>query len=148
MKFNIFFIRKYYDASQRKIAELLKVSKSTYARWERMDVIIPLLHLIDFCNITNTSLDFVLGLCENQKEIVTEIQYGNYVGINLKKIRIKRKLTQKEFANSLNTTQSVVSSYERNLNMIQTAFLYDICRIYKVSADKLLRKDFNYDDRL
>ena len=50
-----------------------------------------------------------------------------------------RKLTQEEFAKSINTKQSVISEYENGLSPIQTAFLYNICIKYEVSADWLIK---------
>jgi len=43
-----------------------------------------------------------------------------------------------EFANSINTTQSVISSYESGNTLIQTSFLYDICIKYKLSTKDII----------
>ena len=50
-------IREYYDNTQKEIANILNVSRSTYAGWENGIDTIPLLKLNDFCNHYNTSLD-------------------------------------------------------------------------------------------
>ena len=39
-------------------------------------------------------------------------------------------LSQKEFAKSINTTESVISAYEKGHTLIQTSFLYDRCNRY------------------
>ncbi len=122
------------------MALLLHVSKSNYARWETGESIIPLKHLIHFCNITNYSLDYALALTSIKKKIQEPIQYDCIsIGNKIKTLRIRKRLTQKAFAKSINTTQSVISDYENGLTLIQTAFLYDICQKYKISADYLLK---------
>jgi len=134
----LIFMRDNLDLTQRQMAEKLKVSKSTYARWETGEKIIPLLHLIDFCNLTNTSLDYALGLTDKKDKLIEPITINmKQIGNNIKRIRIINKQTQIEFANSINTTQSVISSYENGNTLIQTSFLYDICMKYKLSTKNI-----------
>lgn len=59
---HLIFMRDNLDLNQREMAEKLNVSKSTYARWETGEKIIPLKHLINLCNITNNTLIMLLGL--------------------------------------------------------------------------------------
>ncbi len=137
---HLIFIRENLDLSQRELANKLKVSKSTYARWETAEKIIPLIHLINLCNLSNTSLDYILGLSDRKDKLNKPIKLNKIkIGNNLKKIRTSNKLTQKQFADSINTTQSVISSYESGNTLIQTSFLYDICLKYDVSANDIIK---------
>lgn len=137
---HLIFIRENLDLSQRKLANKLKVSKSTYARWETAEKIIPLIHLINLCNLSNTSLDYILGLSDRKDKVNKPIKLNKIkIGNNLKKIRTSNNLTQKQFADSINTTQSVISSYESGNTLIQTSFLYDICLKYNVSANDIIK---------
>ena len=137
---HLIFIRENSDLSQRELANKLKVSKSTYARWETAEKIIPLIHLINLCNLSNTSLDYILGLSDRKDKLNKPIKLNKIkIGNNLKKIRTSNKLTQKQFADSINTTQSVISSYESGNTLIQTSFLYDICLKYDVSANDIIK---------
>ena len=52
---------------------------------------------------------------------------------NLKDFRRKNNLTQTALANDINTTHSVISSYENAKILIQTTFLFDICKKYNLS---------------
>lgn len=136
---HLIFIRDNLDLSQRQMADKLKVAKSTYARWETGEKIIPLIHLVDFCNLTNNTLDYAIGLSDKKEELTNKITVDKIkIGNNIKKIRIANNLSQTEFANSINTTQSVISSYETGSTLIQTSFLYDICLKYKISTSKLI----------
>ena len=136
----IMFIREMLELSQRELADKLNVSKSTYARWETGEKIIPLSHLIDLCNLSNSSLDYALGLTNSKEKRKNslKINYKN-IGSKIKQLREQKKLTQEEFAKSINTTQSVISEYENGLSPIQTAFLYNICIKYEVSADWIIK---------
>lgn len=137
---HLIFIRENLDLSQRELTNKLKVSKSTYARWETAEKIIPLIHLINLCNLSNTSLDYILGLSDRKDKFNKPIKLNKIkIGNNLKKIRTSNNLTQKQFADSINTTQSVISSYESGNTLIQTSFLYDICLKYDVSANDIIK---------
>ena len=136
---HLIFMRDNLDLNQREMAKKLKVSKSTYARWETGEKIIPLTHLINFCNLTNNTLDYAIGLTDkkeksNTKIVIDKIKIGN----NIRKIRNDNNLSQSEFAKSINTTQSVISAYETGNTLIQTSFLYDICVKYKIYSNYII----------
>ena len=138
---HLILIRNRLGLSQREFAEKLNVSKSTYARWETGEKIIPLKHLIDLCNYTKTSCDYILGLSNNRKVLKNKINLNiQSTCEKLKQIRIKNKLSQKEFAKAINTVQSVISAYENGYVLIQTSFLYDICVKFHVSADYIFNE--------
>lgn len=135
-------IRESMEFSQRKMALLLNVSKSNYARWETGEIIIPLKYLIKICNRTNCSIDYALNLINKHKKNNYKIECNPFqIGKNLKELRHQYHKTQKEFAKSINTTQSVISEYENGHTLIQTSFLYDICQKYNVSAESLITKE-------
>ena len=136
---HLIFMRDNLDLNQREMAEKLNVSKSTYARWETGEKIIPLKHLINFCNLTNNTLDYAIGLTDKKEKLNTKIVIDKIkIGDNIKKIRTDNNLSQSEFAKSINTTQSVISSYEKCHTLIQTSFLYDICVKYKISSNLII----------
>lgn len=86
------FIRNRLGMSQRSLANHLKVSKSTYARWETGEKIIPLYHLIDLCNFANISCDYALGLTDNKHSLKNKICLNNKK--NWAKIKTNKKKKQ------------------------------------------------------
>ena len=76
--------------------------------------------------MTNNTLDYVIGLTDKKESLNNKIN-KYLIGINIKNLRLKQNLSQKEFAKSINTTESVISAYEKGHTLIQTSFLYDIC---------------------
>lgn len=136
----IIFIRESLDMSQRELADKLNVSKSTYARWETGERIIPLEHLVDLCNLAKISLDYAFSISNNRKELNNKIIINKkIIGNNLKKLRLSKNYSQEQMAELLNTSQSVVSEFENGITLIQTAFLYDICNKFNISAEDIIK---------
>ena len=132
-------IRENMDLSQRKMAEKLNVSKSTYARWETGENTIPLKHLANFCNLTNVNIDYVTNL-SNNKILDKKIKIDKIkIGKKLKEVRINNHLTQSELAKMINTTQSVISDYENGNTLIQTSFLIDTCNKCNISINVIIK---------
>ena len=129
-------IREKYDFTQRQLAMKLNISKSYYNYFETGERIIPLVRLNEYCNLFHLTFDYVLGFTDKLTkprkiyELDTEL-----ISQRIKEIRKSRKLTQKQLAELLNTSQSTISSYESGKTVILTAFLYEMCTKLNISAD-------------
>lgn len=127
--------------NQIDIANLLKIDRSQYGKYENEYTTIPIKHLNTLCNYFNISLDYIFSLTDNK-------QYNNSKndinllesGKRLKEFRKENKITQTKLADFLTTSFSNVSAYERGINIISTTYLYAICKKYNISADYLLGK--------
>ena len=138
MFYNLKRIRESYDLSQREIAKILKISKTSYNYFETGEHIIPLKHLNNFCNIFHVSMDFICGLSNLNISIDKKYKLKpKEIGKRLREIRIKNKLTQIKLAKILNTSQSNISSYENGNTLILTAFLYNFAKHFNISIDYL-----------
>lgn len=133
-------IREKKELSQREVATILHVSKSTYARWETGEQVIPLIHLNNFCKYFKVTMDYVLNL-SNQNNFNNNIYNQeinkNIIGKNIKLIRKKFQLTQKELAKVINTSQSTISSYEKGKTLVLTVFIYNLALNFNLSVDKI-----------
>ena len=131
-------IREDNSLSQRDLASILNISKSTYARWETQEQIIPLNRLVDFCNYFKVSKDYALNLSnENKYKKPISSLDRKLIGNNIKLIRKKFSLTQQNLADLLNTSHSTISAYEAGKTLILTIFAYQICLKYNISLDWL-----------
>lgn len=134
-------IRDYFDKTQKEMAEILGVSRSTYAGWENGIDNIPLLKLNDFCNYFGICLDYICGLTETKKyEILNKEIDKNIVAKNLKEIRTSHNDTQEKISKIINTDQSNYSKYELGKTLILTSLLIDFAKHYNVSIDKICGK--------
>ena len=134
-------IREDHDMTQKDMASILGVNRSTYSLWELGINIIPIKHLCDFADYFNYTIDYVLGLT-NSKTKVNIIKGFNLksLGKNMKEIRTKHKLSQENIANLLGITQACVARYENGLIEISTSNLYKFSKYLKVSLSKLCNK--------
>lgn len=132
--------REILDIKQKDVAKLFDLHFSTVSGWETGKDTIPLERLIEYANHFNYSLDYLFGF--------TRVNDPNYLPLeidldiiakNLRIIRKKHKLTQKEVASILNTNQAAYAHYENALYLIPTTFLFNLTKIYKpFSIDQLL----------
>ena len=137
-------IREEKEMTQKDIAKILKVNRSTYTGWEIGRDTIPLVRLNEICRSFAVSFDYILGLSDENKGYQNIIINAKVIGNNLKAFRHKQNLPQRVLFEFLNTTSSTWSAYETGKIIIKTTFLYAICKKYKLSVDKMLSsKDTN-----
>ena len=60
-------VREDHDLSQAEMAKLLKCSQQTYSRYESHTTEIPLQSLIFLAEYYDTSVDYLLGITNNQE---------------------------------------------------------------------------------
>ncbi len=134
-------LRDEFEITQNDIANILKVSRSSYNNYEHQYDIIPLKRLNMLCNYYNVSIDYIFSFNESKqyKNSKSEIDYKT-VSIRLKEFRKEHNLTQVKLANILNIGNGTIAEYERGNFLISTASLYTICKKYNISADYLLGK--------
>lgn len=140
MKYNIYLnsIRHDKHLTQQEISNILGVSRSVYTKYENGYELIPIKHLLAFCNYFNIRVDNVFGFSFNKSQSLNNNVDNKIIGQRLRDFRKENKLTQEKLANTLNTTDTVISGYESGRRLIATPFLYQICHQYHVSADYLL----------
>lgn len=68
---------------------------------------------------------------------------SNYFGERLRKHRIRLELTQQTVAEKLNVDRSTYSYYELGRTTPSIGTLYELTRLFGVSADELINKDEN-----
>mgnify|MGYP002800202909 FL=1 len=134
-------IRTFFGNTQKELADILGVSRSTYAGWENgLDAII-LQKLNDFCNYYGVSLDYICGLTNTKKyDVINDKIDKSVLGNNLKEIRTNNKHTQEKVANIINVDQSNYSKCELGKMYIHTYALIEFAKHYKVSIDWLCGK--------
>lgn len=133
-------LRENSDLTQDELGKILNVSKYAISKWENGKEIIPLEKLNDYSNYFNINMDYILNISNDKKNIMCSNLDKNIIGENLKNIRIKNKLTQRDLASILNTTHSAIWAYEKGRVLILIAFAYQICINFNISMDALCDK--------
>lgn len=134
-------IRESYDKTQMDMANVLKVSRSTYAGWENGIDLIPLLKINEFCNYFNISLDYICGLTNTQRYEISNLEIDKMLlGQNIKNTRIKNNDTQENVAKTIGVDQSNYSKYELGKILIHTYPLIEFAKYYNISIDWLCGK--------
>jgi len=70
----------------------------------------------------------------------------SYIGKNIRKIRISKKMTQTEFAELFNLKRTAVGSYEEGRAEPKIETLIKIADYFKLSLDQLLRKELSINE--
>lgn len=131
-------LRENSELTQRDIAKILNVSKSTYNRWETGEVFIPLHHLNQLCIYYNISMDYIIGLSyEKTTNSYHTTLDKNIIGKRLLDFRRENKLSQNDLAKLLNTSHSTISAYEHGKTLLLTVFAYQIAAKFNISLDWL-----------
>ena len=132
-------LRETCDLNKIDLANILNVSNSIYARWENNKSNIPTNRLVEIANYFKVNIDYILELTNTKKVIESSNHIDkNKCGERIKSIREKEKLTLRDLAYILNTSNSTISAYETGKTLILESFLYDICKKYGYSADWIL----------
>lgn len=134
-------VRTYFGNTQQELADILGVSRSTYAGWENGIDAIILPYLNEFCNYYGISLDYICGLTDTKKyDVINDKIDKKILGEHLKEIRTKNNNTQEKVAKIINVDQSNYSKYELGKLFIHTYALIEFAKHYKVSIDWLCGK--------
>ena len=134
---NLKFCREELGMTQTELGYVFGISDAAVRQWENGYNIMPLSKLINFCNLYDYSLDFVVGLSRKNT------QYGKFktnkkiIGDNLKEIRKNLNLSQQDFCDKCNISQTTYSGYETGKYLITSTNLYVICKTYKISMDTI-----------
>ena len=129
-------VREEKGLSQKEVADLLGIDRTVYTKYENGYELIPIKHLITFCNQFQVSVDFIFSL---RYESSCSLEFHlDLVPERLKEWRKSQKITQEKLASFLGTNKSVICNYEKGRHFIATPFIYQICHKYHVSADYLL----------
>lgn len=132
-------VRLLNNYSRFQIVELLGVSKRAYINWENNSEIIPIRRLMQLSNIYRINIDYLMCLTNIKltKNIKSDIDIEN-ISFRVREIRTELNLTIRELAEILSIDNSTWSKYENAINLIQTTFLVETCKMSAISIDYVL----------
>ena len=134
-------LREKENVTQKDLAEAIGLNRSSINQFENQYDIIPIKRLNQIANFFNVSIDYLFGLTEikqyknNNPEINFELSSKR-----LKEWRKSKKLTQQKLGEKLNVSSFVIIHHEKQRTVLNTPFLYELCKKYHISADYILGK--------
>lgn len=135
------YLRDELEITQEEMAKMLECSRSAYSLWKINKNTIPLYYLNKISNIFDINIDYLVDLSDKKKIEFTKNEIDR---VELgKRIRLARKsinYTQEKMASKLNTTHSVISSYESGKAPVSTLFIIEIAKITNKSLNWFLNK--------
>ena len=137
-------LRIKHNLSQKEISKKLNVKRSTYAGWELGTNTIPLRKLYLLSNYYKYSIDYITELSKiNNFEYSSNNIKLEVIGNNLRLLRKKSNLTQKDVATFLGIATSTYTLYELGTILIPTAYIYKIAKKLNYSIDLILKNNYN-----
>ncbi len=130
-------IREDKDITQEQMAKILGVNRSTYSMWEIGLSFMSVEQLCKFASYFNYSVDYVLGLSNNRKNIVSKEFSYKGLGNNIKKLRIKNNYSQNYLASKMKVTQACIVRWEKGITKISIPNLYELAKLFEVSLTEL-----------
>ena len=126
---------------QSDIAKILNIDFTTYAHYENMDVMMPILKLNTLANFYNVTLDYIVGLNDNKKNSNKNKDIDrSIIALRIKEIRLKNNLYQETLAMDIGTSKSLICEYEKGKKLLSLPYAYAICKKYRVSMDYIYGK--------
>lgn len=138
---NLAKLRSKNNLTYNDLADILKVSLSSYKLYEMGTIPMSLEEINVLSTYYDVSFDYLLGLSKNEKRthFRKTIDYY-YLRFCVRYLRRMTKLSQKNFAKQLNFSISSVSRFERDGKQIKLEYLIKIAKKFNISADYLCGK--------
>lgn len=135
-------LREKHEYTQQNIADMLGVKRGTYASWECGNDIISTKQIYNLANIYGISIDYIVNLNDKNISILNKNNLDlDKIGLRLKEIRKKTKLSQLNFATSININQSTWWGYENGKTLITLPTLIALAQKYNYSIDWILGRN-------
>ena len=123
-------LRKINGLTQKELAENVGVQQGAINKWESKQTEPNIEKLVKLADYFDVSLDYLMG--GKMKNITEEFS------LCLKKIRMKRKLSQKQIAEELKISQQQYSKWEGGIITPNAETLVRLADYFDVSVDYLL----------
>jgi len=127
--------------TQNDLANILKVSLSTYKLYEFGTLPMRLEEINMLSNYFNVSFDYLLGLSKNSTRchIHKNIDYA-YLKFCIKFLRKRERITQKDLAQEFGISKNSIWNYEHDSAKINLNYLIQMAKKFMISADYLCGK--------
>lgn len=143
MKNRLKELREENGMKQSELGKLLNVQDAAISKYESGDIPLTGEKIIQLAEYFGVTTDYLLGLEGRDsmeiKEKSNEIVHR--IGQNIKNLRERKGMTQKELAAALGITRSALSTYEVGIREPNHATTIAIAKLFNVTLDELVMKE-------
>lgn len=138
---NLKKLRNEKEITQKYIANILNVKRSTYNSWERRDVMIPLEIADKLSLYYKVRLSYIIGIDKEIKYIndIKEINYDTLLN-NLNQLKKERHQSFTDIANNIGCSRSICHRYFNGLTILPIDRLVLLAKLYNMDIDRLCGK--------
>lgn len=134
------------DKRQGDIANILKVKRNTYSKWENEINDMPVEQANVLANYYKVTFDYMLGLTRNKNTTDRDLLVDwTLFSERLAKLRKDAKLSQKQVSEKLGFAQQTYSHFEVGDRKPTTLKVVIIAQFYNKSVDYILGRTDNPD---
>ena len=139
MKLRLKIIRKVNNYSQTNIAQILGVTQRTYSKYETGELSLKVEQLATLSNFYKLTTDYILGIANDSPKLKTnrKFDYDQLIR-KLRFLRFENNYSQKDLANLLNCSASLISMFERQKSGVQLDMLILLSKVYNKTLDELI----------
>lgn len=143
MKNRLKELREENGMKQSELGKLLNVQDAAISKYESGDIPLTGEKIIQLAEYFGVTTDYLLGLEGRDsmeiKEKSNEIVHR--IGQNIKNLRERKGMTQKELAAALGITRSALSTYEVGIREPNHATTIAIAKLFNMTLDELVMKE-------
>lgn len=127
------------ELTQNEIAQVLKIKRSTYSKWELGINDMPLDKTNDLANFYHVRIDYLLGLSNIHYIVKNNLDINwNKLTERLVNLRKNNNYTQEYLSKKLGFHKRTYSNYETGTRRPTAFKLLSVAQFFKVSMDYLI----------
>lgn len=139
MKLRLKIIRKVNNYSQTDIAKILGITQRTYSKYETGELSLKIEQLATLSNFYKLTTDYILGIASDSPKLTTDRKFDYDELIKrLRYLRFENNYSQKELAELVNCSSSLISMFERKKSGVQLDMLILLAKVYNKTIDELI----------
>lgn len=139
MKLRLKIIRKVNNYTQSDIASILGVTQRTYSKYETGELSLKIEQLVELSNFYKLTTDYILGIVSDSPKLesIRKFDYDKFINY-LRYLRFEHNYSQRQLANLVNCSPSLISMIELKRSGVQLDMLISLANVYGKTVDDVL----------
>lgn len=134
-------LRKEHGVSQADLASAIGTTVQTISKYEATDQDVTISRAVEFAEYFKVSLDYLMGVSDIRE--VPDPRCNESIVKRLGDCRMQKRLSQKELAGLVGTSQQQIGKYETGKQEITSKRFMKIAEVCGVSLDYLAGRTYD-----